>query len=244
MSIMKARHDRLCCGNLVIWWRRASFLWRHRSHLQGNKQKIRTMGASLGVDSIRWRPIILLDNTLKRHGSKLQGDEKKIRALGSSTIGWRPVVIVKNTSRWHTCRHHLGVASRNGERAKNLISLVKIYGKYYPDKKQITSIIIKIIFNLTSRLNCKHTLHYQGCRKKKYKFYGNKVANTSFNICYHLTKRRSNPATTTASCNTLNNAKCQDNNCNSPSWSTRVYTKNHNKNYNAVANTNCNTTET
>ena len=124
------------------------------------------MGASLGVDSIRWRPIILLDNTLKRHESKLQGDEKKIRALGSSTIGWRPVVIVKNTSRWHTCRHHLGVASRNGERAKNLISLVKIYGKYYPGKTQITSIIIKIIFNLTSRLNCKHTLHYQGCRKK------------------------------------------------------------------------------
>ena len=91
----------------------------------------------MGVDSIRWRLIILLDNTLKRHGSKLQGDEKKIRALGSSTIGWRPVVILENTSRRHTCRHHLGVASRNGERAKNLISLVKIlYGKYYPDKKK------------------------------------------------------------------------------------------------------------
>ena len=147
----------------------------------------------------------MLNNTLTRHGSNLQGDEKEIRALGTSTIGWRPVVILENTSRRHTCRHHLGVASRNGERAKTLISLVKIYGKYYPDIKQITS--IKITFNLNFRVNCKHTLHYPGCRKKKYKFSGNKVANTSFNNCYHLSRRRSNPVTTTASCNTLNNAK-------------------------------------
>ena len=60
--------------------------------------------------------------------------------------------------------------------------------------------------------------------EKKYKFSGNKVANSSFNICYHLARRRSNPATTTASCNTLNNAKCQDNSCNNPFWSTRVST--------------------
>ena len=184
----------------------------------------------------------MLDNTLTRHWSNLQGDEKEIRALGTSTIGWGAVVILENTSRRHTCTHHLGVASRNGERAKTLISLVKIYGKYYPDIKQITSIMIT--FNLTSRLNCKHTLYYPGCRKKNWKFSRNKVANTSFNICYYLTRRRSNPVTTTASCNALNNAKCPDNSCNSPSWSTRVFTKNHNRNYSGVANTNCNTTQT
>ena len=114
--------------------------------------------------------------------------------------------------------------------------------KILPRQKHITS--IKITFNLTSRLNCKHTLYYPGCRKKKCKFSRNTVANTSFNICYHLTRRRSNPATTTASCNTLNNAKCQDNNCNSLSWSTKVSTNTRNKNYNAVANNNGNTTET
>ena len=128
----------------------------------------------MGVDSIRWRPIVLLNNTLTRHGSNLQGDEKEIRALGTSTIGWGPVVILENTSRRHICRHHLGVASRNGERVKtDLISLVKIYGKYYPDIKQITS--IKITFDLTSRLNCKDTLYYPSCRKKCKKSLGIKL---------------------------------------------------------------------
>ena len=137
MSIMKAGHCKPCCGNLMIWRRRASVLWRH---------------------------------TCRCH---LQGDEQKIRALGTSNIEWRPVVILENTSRRHTCRHHLGVASRNGEGAKSLISLVKIYGKYYPDIKQITS--IKITFNLTSRVNCKHTLYYPGCRKKNTNSLGTKL---------------------------------------------------------------------
>ena len=128
----------------------------------------------MGVDSIRWRPVVLLVSTLKRHGSNLQVDKKEIRALGTSTIGWGPVVILENTSRRHTYRHHLGVASRNGERVKtDLISLVKIYGKYYPDIKQITS--IKITFDLTSRLNCKHILYYPSCRKKCKKSLGMKL---------------------------------------------------------------------
>ena len=103
MSIMKARHCSPCCGNLVIWRRRASFPRRHtcRSHLQG--------------------------------------DEQKIRALGTSNIGWRPVVILENTSRRYTCRHHLGVATSNVGRARNLISLVKIYGRYLLDYRPKTN---------------------------------------------------------------------------------------------------------
>ena len=165
---------------------------------------------------------------MKRNGSNLQGNEKETRALGTSTIGWGPAVSLENTSRRYTCRHHLGVASRNGERTKSLIILVKIFGKYYPDIKQITS--IKITCNFISRLNCKHTLYYPGCGKKNYKFSGNKVANTSFDICYHLTRRgNQNPATTIASCNTLNNGKYQDNNCNSQSWSIGKKTQKYNK---------------
>ena len=162
----------------------------------------------------------MLNNTLTRHGSNLQGDEKEIRALGTSTIGWGSVVILENTSRRHTCRHHLGVASRNGDRAKTLISLVKIYGKYYPDIKQITS--IKITFDLTSRLNCKDTLYYPSCRKKCKKSLGIKLQTLVLIFCYHLTRRRNNTATTTESCNTLNNAKYEDSSCNNPLWSTIV----------------------